>query len=183
MIRTAASLANSCTGNAAAELALVAPILLALMFGSVEFGNYFMANHVLEKQVRDGARFASRLEINGDYSCPDAVFQDPDADDKIINVTKTGAVSGSGKPRWTGYWTRTCSGQAQTVTVSIRCVPKDDIDQEATGKTGIYTSLGGAIPVVTVSGAVQYDSVLGSLGFPTANLCLRAESEAAVTGL
>jgi hypothetical protein len=37
--------------------------------------------------------------------------------------------------------------------------------------------------VVTVSGAVQYDSVLGSLGFPTANLCLRAESEAAVTGL
>jgi Flp pilus assembly protein TadG len=168
-------------------MALVTPFLLALMFGATELGNYFLTEHALEKQVRDGARFASRLELNSAYSCssdPSTVFADPDANDKIIKVTKDGAVNGSGRPRWTGYWSRTCSGESQTVTVTIRCVPKDDIDQANTGNTGIYTSLGGTdIPVVKVAGAMQYSSVLGSLGFGTSSICLRAESEAAVTGL
>jgi len=173
--------------SAAAEMALVFPMLLALMFGSVELGNFFVEQHAIEKQVRDGARFAARLAIAEDYSCssdPTTVFADPDAENQIINVTKTGAVSGSGNPRWTDYWDRNCTAGAPTVTVNIRCVAKDDIDTDATGNTGIYTSLDGDIPEVTVSGAVKYQSVLGTLGFDTApNLCLRAESDAAVQGL
>lgn len=171
-------------GSSAAEMALVTPLLLAVLFGSVELGNLFMDEHVLEKQLRDGARFASRLEINSAYSCPGTVFQDPNATDKIINVTKNAAVTGSGNPRWTNYWTRTCPGQAQTVTVSIRCVDKDQIDTDDTGNTGIYTGLAGTtIPVVKVSGAVKYRSVLASLGFDAANVCLYADSEAAVQGI
>jgi len=169
---------------AAAELALVTPILLALMFGSLELGNFFSDEHALEKQVRDGARYAARLELASAYSCPGTVFQDVNATTNIINVTKNGVVSGSGNPRWTDYWTRTCTGQQQTLTVSIRCVAKTAIDTGNSGNSGIYTSLGGTdIPVVKVSGAVMYRSVLASLGFNTANLCLRAESEAAVQGL
>ena len=169
---------------AAAELVLVMPILLALMFGSVELGNFFADRHALEKQVRDGARFASRLELNSAYSCPSSVFQDGDANTKIINVTKNGVVSGSGTPRWTDYWDRTCSGKPQTLTVSVRCVAKSDIDTETDGPTGLYTSLAGTtIPVVKVSGAVEYRSVLATLGFSAANLCLEAESEAAVQGI
>ena len=42
--------------NAAVEMALVAPLLLAILFGSVELGNYFMNEHELIKAVRDGAR-------------------------------------------------------------------------------------------------------------------------------
>jgi len=174
-------------GAAAVEMALVAPLLLALMFGSVELGNLFMDQHALEKQVRDGARFGARLEVNKDYSCsadPSTVFQDADAATQIINVTEKGAVAGAGLPRWgSGYWARTCTGDVQTVTVTVRCVDKDDIDTDSTGKTGVYTSLDGDIPVVVVSGAVKYRSVLGSLGFPSANICVRAQSEAAVTGL
>jgi hypothetical protein len=59
--------------------------------------------------------------------------------------------------------------------VTIRCVSEDDY-------SGIYSSLDGDIPVVKVSAAIGYRSVLGALGLPTANLCLRAESESAVIG-
>ena len=170
-------------GSAAAEMALVIPMLLTLMFGSLELGNLFLDEHALSKQVRDGARFGARLELDPDYECPDTVFADADANDKIINVTKEGVVSGSGSPRWTSYWDRNCDNDGPTVNVSIRCVPKSDIDTGDTGNTGIYTGLNGDIPVVKVSGAVRYRSVLAAVGFDATNICLTADSEAAVAGL
>lgn len=170
--------------SAAAELALVTPFLLALMFGAVELGNLFMDEHALEKQVRNGARYASRLEMNETYSCPAMVFADADATTKIINVTKNGVVDGSGNPRWTDYWSHACPGDGQTLTVSIRCVDKSQIDIDDTGNSGIYTSLGGTtIPVVKVAGAVKYQSVLSTLGFDTTGICLEAESELPVQGI
>jgi len=170
--------------TAAAEMALVAPLLITLMFGAAEVGNFFMDQHALDKQVRDGARFASRLELSATYDCPGDVFAATDADDQIVNVTKTGAVSGTGNPRWDPtYWARQC-GTDPVVSVSIRCVPKTDIDTDDSGYTGIYTSLSGTeIPVVTVSAAVRYRSVLGTLGLSQADMCMRAQSEAAVQGL
>jgi Flp pilus assembly protein TadG len=174
-------------GTAAVEMALVAPFLLALMFGSFELGNFFMDQHALEKQVRDGARYGSRLAISDTYTCspdPATVFADTSAAADIIKVTKDGVTTGTGNPRWGTYWDRTCSGGAPTLAVTVRCVDKDDIDKGASGNTGIYTSLEGeTIPVVTVSGAVKYRSVLASLGFDATNICLRAESDAAVQGL
>jgi len=161
-------------GAAAAEMVLVLPLLLTLMFGSAELGNYFLDDHGLIKQVRDGARYASRLPAEANYTCPNTV--NPAAATLIENVVKTGNVSGTGSGRFSAdYWTRACAGVAQPIQVTIRCVDKDDY-------SGIYSSLVGDIPVVKVSAAIGYRSVLGSLGLPTANLCLRAESEAAVIG-
>jgi Flp pilus assembly protein TadG len=172
------------SANAAVEMALVTPILMAVLFGSVEMGNYFMSEHAVEKAVRDGARYAARLPLAAAYSCPNTVFADAGATNNIINVTKTGAVSGPGFPRLpAAYWNRTCGSDTQTVTVSIACVNKADIDTENTGNTGIYTGLNGTIPVVTVSARVKYQSVLGELGFHATNLCLSAESNAALQGL
>jgi Flp pilus assembly protein TadG len=170
--------------SAAVEMALVTPLLMALLFGSVEMGNYFMSEHVVEKAVRDGARYAARLPLAAGYACPATVFADPNATNNIINVTKTGAVSGAGFPRLpAAYWNRTCGADTQTVTVSVACVQKTDIDTTNSGNTGIYTGLNGDIPVVTVSARVKYQSVLGELGFHATNLCLNAESKAAVQGL
>jgi Flp pilus assembly protein TadG len=185
MMRTLLGFVHDDKGSAAVEMALVTPLLLVLMVGSVELSNLFMDEHALEKQVRDGARYAARLSIDSAYSCPTTVFKDPNANTNIINVTKTGAVSGAGNPRWpSSYWARTCTGQAQTVTVSIRCVAKSQIDAANDGVTGIYTSLPGTtIPVVKVSGAVQYRSVLARIGFNATNVCLSAESEAPVQGI
>ena len=53
-------LARDSRGAAAAEMALVLPLLLVILFGSLELGNYFMNEHTLIKAVRDGARFAGR---------------------------------------------------------------------------------------------------------------------------
>jgi len=56
-------------GSAAVEMALILPVLLALMFGSVELGNYFMNEHSLVKAVRDGARFAARQNFSTYSAC------------------------------------------------------------------------------------------------------------------
>ena len=45
-------------GNAVMEAALVLPILLALAFGTVEFGHFFYCKHTLQGAARDGARVA-----------------------------------------------------------------------------------------------------------------------------
>jgi Flp pilus assembly protein TadG len=45
-------------GNAVMEMALVLPILLALSFGTVEFGYFFYVKHTLQGAARDGARQA-----------------------------------------------------------------------------------------------------------------------------
>ncbi|WP_084607478.1 TadE/TadG family type IV pilus assembly protein [Sphingomonas jaspsi] len=162
-------------GAAAAEMAMVLPLLLVLMFGSAELGNYFLDEHGLVKQVRDGARYAARLPLEANYTCPSTVSSS--AQSLITNVTRTGTVTGSGtQGRFnSAYWTRNCGSGTQTLTITVRCVSNDDYD-------GIYQSLTGDIPVVKVSAAIGYRSVLGTLGLPTANLCLRAESEAPVIG-
>ena len=179
------SLLRAEKGAAAAEMALVMPFMLVLMFGAVELGNLFLDEHTLTKQVRDGARYASRLPLADDFVCNTEVFEgdDDDAKDDIIKVTKDGVVSGTGQPRWTAYWSRTCNNATPTLKVDIRCVDKDDIDVDADGSTGIYSSLpGDQIPVATVSGAVKYRSVLAAIGFDATNICLRAESDVALAG-
>jgi Flp pilus assembly protein TadG len=179
------SLVRDQKGAAAVEMVLVTPFLLAVMFGSVEVGNFFLSEHALEKQVRDGARYAARLGLANPYSCPGSVFADPDATTHIINVTQTGAVTGSGFARWSpGYWARTCGNDTQSVTVTVSCVAKTSIDTEGTGDSGIYTGLAGTdIPVVTVAARVKYPSVLSTLGFNAVNVCMTAESKAAVQGI
>jgi Flp pilus assembly protein TadG len=185
MMRHLLGLFRNRDGAAAAEMVFVAPMLMILLFGSVELGNLMMDEHSLAQQVRDGARFGARLDIDTDYSCPGSVFAASDATDQIVNVTKYGATTGAAtdRSRWAAYWGRTCSGQAQTVNVSIRCVDKDSIDAGGSGNSGIYTALDGDIPVVQVSGAVKYHSVLAAIGFDATNICLRATSEAPVQGL
>src|SRR5438094_6538865 len=43
-------------GSEVLEAALVFPIMLALAFGTVEFGYYFYVEHNLESAAREGAR-------------------------------------------------------------------------------------------------------------------------------
>ncbi len=55
-MRALRRLMGSNGGAAAAEMALVTPLLLIIMAGGLEVGNYFMDEHRLVKAVRDGAR-------------------------------------------------------------------------------------------------------------------------------
>jgi hypothetical protein len=60
------------------------------------------------------------------------------------------------------------------VTVAVTC---------ASGTGGIYGVVGGNAPRVKVSALVVYPSLMGSLGFTSASINLRAEAESPVMGL
>jgi Flp pilus assembly protein TadG len=153
-------------GAAAAEMALVAPLLIILMFGSMELGYYFYSEHVVIKAVRDGARFASREGFEK-YSCPSTIDSGVEADTK--HVTRTNQVTGGGArlPNWTSD---------NSVTVTLSCV-----DNSSATYGAIYDGLSG-VPVVTVSATVPYASLFSKIGFDATNLQLSAKSQASVMG-
>lgn len=159
-------------GAAAAELALVLPILLALIFAVFELGNYFRAEHVLIKGVRDGAVYAARQQISN-YDCSVASPTVPATlVDESKALVRTGQLSGGADrlPRW--------SDGSTTFTITASCVTA------AGGTTllGIYQVNGGKVPVITVTADLPYQSVVGTLGFPTTALRVRAVQQAVVTG-
>ena len=155
--------------TAAAEMALVLPLLLIIMFGSFEIGNYFLNEHILVKAVRDGARFAARQNFDNYSACSGAVG-DPILTD-TRNVVKTGVVAG-GTDRLP-YWTAT------TISVTMACTTSTG------GQTlsGIYKGRASGAPIVTVSATVPYTPVLRSFGFSGIGLNLNASQQAAVMGL
>ncbi len=155
------------SGAAAAEMAMVAPLLMLLMLGAMELGHYFYSEHVVVKAVRDGARYAARHDFSN-FTCPSTV--NPTVESNTQNVTRTNQVAVGGNPRLAA-WT-----QNSSVTVTMRC--------DTSGTYGsFYTGLGGGVPVVKVRAVVPYSSLFSVIGFNSVGLQMQAESEAAVMGL
>lgn len=152
------------SGAAAAEMALVTPLLMIIIFGAFEVGNFFWNEHVVIKAVRDGARFAGRQPFTK-FSCAD--ITDPTVATQIKNMTRTGLTTG-GTARVPG-WT-----DAQ-VSISVSC--------NATTTQGIYANHAGGAPRVTVSTTLPYTPFFGTLGFNTTGLNLSASAQSAVMGI
>lgn len=174
MSRRAPSLIASEGGSAAVEMALVTPLLLTLMFGSFEMGNYFLDNHVVAKAVRDGARYASRRSFT-EYTCSTVTS---DVVDKTRNLIRTGQLTG-GTARLPG-WT-----DPATITVSVAC---NTTGNNGSAFSGIYNGVATGAPVVTVSASVPYHSLFGVIGFSSPSLSfnsitLNARSQAPVMGI
>lgn len=170
-MRTLASLLRSDRGSAAAEMALVLPLMLVLLFGVMELGNYFLDEHVVVKAVRDGARFASRQTIDNYISSDSGCQVAPPAAvaTAIKNVVRTGTDDASG-PNRLSYWT-----DNSTITVTSACVLTAGSQQ----MKGIYDDNGA--PVVTITAAVPYASLFGLYAFPS-SVTLNASQQAAATG-
>lgn len=158
---------NRC-GTAAAEMALITPLLLIIMFGGFEAGFYFWTEHKVVKGVRDGARFAARQPFSS-YSC--SALTDTAALAQVKNLTRTGQLSG-GNPNVRG-WT-----DAQ-VTVSVACLAPVANTYTA---SGLYQNQANGAIHVTVSTAVPYPSLFGTLGFGTTNAYVSSSADAAVMG-
>ena len=160
--------------SAAAEMALVLPMLLILLFGSIELGNYFRSEHILLKAVRGGAVYAARQDIAINYDCAGGL---PTVPVDVLNDTKTlvrtGALGGGTDllPLW--------SDGSTSFTMTVDCVTA------AGGTTlqGLYIVNGGQVPVLTVSADLPYSSVLGTLGLVSPGLRLKAGQQAAVSGI
>ena len=164
------SLIRDQQGVAGTEMALMVPLLVTLMFGSLELGNYFWSEHKVVKSVRDAARFAGRQSsLYSPATCTSgAVTAAPAPDiDKIARYGKL-TVTVADKPKIYGWTT--------PVTVTLSC--------PAIGTySGIYKGKAN-VPVVTVTAtAVPYPSLFQVLGFTSSSLTLNASSQSAVMGI
>ena len=160
-------------GNAAVEMALVTPLLLILIMGSMELGNYFLDEHALVKAVRAGARFAARQNFNT-FACPagGTLSTSTAPGSYVKNVVNTGQALSGGTNRLPSVvdpvitWACFTSVGGQNM-------------------SGIYRPSSGTpyAPVVTVSATVLYTPVMKSFGFNGIGMNLNAKQQAAVMGL
>ena len=151
------------TASAAAEMALVLPILLVMLFGSVELGNYFLSEHVVQKAVRDASRYAARLPVTN-FDCGSGA---------MTNATPVQRLARTGDPA--GTTARLVDWTDDTMTtVAVAC------DTSGT-YTGIYTDFPMGVPVVTVTSSVPYTTLFGTMGLG-GTLTLNASQQAAVVG-
>lgn len=152
------------TAAAAAEIALVLPILLLLIFGSVELGNYFLSEHVVSKGVRDASRYAARLPLTN-FDCDSNTMTDPTT---VQRLARTGQPDGT--------TARIADWTADSMTsVTVNC------DTSGT-YGGIYAEFPMGVPVVTVSATVPYSTLFGMAGLGPATLNLNASQQAVVAG-
>ena len=162
-MRWAKTIGRDQSGAAAAEMALILPLVLALLFTTFEGSYYMICEHRVVKGVRDAARYAARLDLSN-YTCPGGTFSGSTA--TVQNLTRTGALSGG---------TATVPGWINSdVTVAVTC---------ATGQGGIYAATGGNAPLVKVSTRFAYPSIMGTLGFTNATIDIGAASQSPVIGI
>lgn len=149
-------------GAAAAEMAMILPAAIALLFTTFEGAWYIVNEHQIVKGVRDASRYAARLDFSN-YQCPAATFSGPLAD--IQNIARTGQIA-NGSTLVRG-WTN------DLVQVDVICTP---------GMGGLYERTGGYAPVVRVRSEVPYQTMLGSLTLPS-TFTIKAKAESPVMGL
>ncbi|MDP3676140.1 MAG: pilus assembly protein [Novosphingobium sp.] len=144
-------------GAAAAEMALVLPMLMALLFGGMEGGNFFWREHQVVKAAREGARFASRQPLSG-FDCTDGSI-----DAAVVDVATIAAVTKAN-----------LVGDAD-VTVSVGACVVDS-------QRGIYATQPNGAPVVTVTVQMAYQGLFATMIFDE-QMTLGASAQSAVMGL
>jgi Flp pilus assembly protein TadG len=169
------------SGSAAVELALSLPLLLVLMFGSLEVGNYFLSEHAVQKAVRDAARYGARLPMTDYPSC--TVPAAGVAELGMQRLAKSGSPDGD----YDGNGTqdkRLIDWTADNMTiVTINCSIAGSFNN-----SGIYKDfpaaggVPGAAPVITVQATIPYKTFFGKLGLGASTVNLYAQSQAAVIG-
>ncbi|WP_206539337.1 TadE/TadG family type IV pilus assembly protein [Aurantiacibacter luteus] len=165
---------------AAAEFALILPMMFALIFTTFEGGNYLLAEHRVLKSAREGARFAGRLSYSaydctsgtvvGNFQTTPTVISNVDA---IRNVMRFGNPEGTGTPRFTAR-------QGDVFAVTVDCPSSSDTTTYH--NNGIFRERGN-VPRVLVNARVTYNSILGTLGFDTSGAVVRGQAQAAVMGV
>ena len=155
-------------GAAAAEMALVTPLLLIMLAGGLEIGNYFMDEHRLVKAVRDGARYAARKDFSFFTTC-DATPSGTVASD-TQNLVRTSLLTDG---------TDQLANLDGAVTVTTKC----STGAGGTTYSGIYKDMAGGARYVEVSATVDYLPVLAPFGFSLAGAKLNAKQQAAVSGV
>lgn len=162
-------------GAAAAEMALVAPLLVTILVGSVELGSYFYSEHVLVKAVRDGARFAGRQNFSFYSACSGTPTGTVEADTRAL--VRTSLLAG-GSDRFADI-------EDGDITLTTSCATTaTDMSSTTQSMTGIYRGRASGAPIVTVAATVDYQPVIAApFGFSGLGLKLNASQQSAVMGI
>lgn len=132
------------SGAALVEFTILAPLLISLMCGLSEFGQALRQYHIMEKGVRDAARYLARVPANP----PCTGITDPNWGTYVTQAKNLAVygVTSTGTPLFKG-WTNTA-----TVTVpSPTCLTNPRVN-------------GAPLPQVTVTATAPYAD-LGMLSF------------------
>ena len=134
-------------GTAVLELAVVLPVVMAVGFGAIEFGNLIYKDHLLWNGVRDGARYYAGLPYDSSNTT-----QTTTNETAAKNIAVTGVTSGGSA--------RVASWTTSQVIISYATVPNGPTS------CGTVKCYRGADPItmVTVSTSYPYQS-LGFMGF------------------
>ena len=162
-------------GSAAAEMALVTPLLAVLLIGSVELGNFFYNEHILVKAVRDGARYAARQNFSHYSACTGEPTGTVGAETRALVRT---SLLATGNDRLSDI-------NDADIELEISCVDTaTGLDNTTENLTGIYDDLAIGAPIITVRATVPYSPVIGApLGFSGVGINLNARQQAAVMGI
>lgn len=162
-------------GAAAAEMAIVAPLLLVLGGGSFELGNFMLDQHRLTKAVRDAARYAARQPFSTYSTCTSggATITGTLATN-VTNLVRTHQLSGGTDqlPNW--------SNSASSVVVQAKCATSLVNSQTM---RGVYEGNSSGWVVVTVTATLRYQPVIGAFGFTGTGTDLYAVEQAPVVGV
>lgn len=169
MMRLLSHLGRERDASAAAEMALILPLLVLLLFGGLEAGYYLWSEHKVIKAVRDGARYAGRQQFSI-VDCDSGVFTDAGVIANIKNVTRTGTIDASADPVVPGW-----DDNATEVDIVVTC--------DATTNKGIYSDEEDGAMIVTVSATVDYPTLFGPIALGLNDTDLNAKAQAAVMGL
>ena len=106
-------------GQVLVEFALVSPLILALLFGGIQFGYAFYTYNNLAKAVSDGARYASMHTYFG--LCTTSCNSDPAFVTAVQNVVLYGNPIPSGSPNPVVY--NLASGNVTVTVAAVNNVP------------------------------------------------------------
>lgn len=158
---------SCCRGGAAAEMALISPLAVILLFTALEAGHYLYVEHQVVKGLRDGARFAARQSFD-DINCRSGPTITTGVSDAVKNLVRTGQISG-GTSRVSGW-------QASDITVSVTC------PTAAEAQAGIFEATEPAAQVNVVT-SFNYNSIFNGLGLIDDTAPLAGTQQATVMGI
>ena len=150
VLRRLRRLKGETRGAALVELTLLLPLLLSLMCGLAEFGQILRQYHLMDKGVRDAARYMARVDAE---ACPAADADWNAAVAEAQNLAVYGKANGAEQPLLDTW------DDPSTVTVTLECL---DNQPDAAGARPWRG--GDQIGRVTVTASADYVG-LGLLAF------------------
>jgi hypothetical protein len=145
-------------GIASVEFAIILPVLVILLFGTIEFGRLLVDYQLVNKSARDAIRYLSRVRDTAiTDSCPGGAVLWPDpapspSVSNAVNLAMTGSIDGSGA-YLLGYW-------VDASTIEIRVPPCNN--NEAGTFSGVFQD-SDYIPELTMTVDVSFPSGFGWL--------------------